>query len=111
MANLDHLYSEAQRQQAFVHHQSGMLVSLAGPGTGKTYSFLLRIEELTENRHIDGATICYLTFNREIAHAFKNDLKLKYPRPVMPQNVTASTLHSLACRLIKTRLPKLQSQI
>ena len=103
MANLDHLYAEDQRQQAFVHHQSGTLVARAGPGTGKTYSFLLRIEELTENRHIDSAAICYLTFNREIARAFKDDLLLKYPGAVPPQHITASTLHSLACRLIRNR--------
>ncbi len=103
MANLDDLYAENQRQQAFVDHQSGMLVALAGPGTGKTYSFLLRIEELTEKRHIDSTTICYLTFNREIARAFKDDLLLKYPGAVPPQHIRASTLHSLACRLIRNR--------
>ena len=103
MANLDDLYAEDQRQQAFVDHQSGTLVALAGPGTGKTYSFLLRIEELTEKRHIDSTTICYLTFNREIARAFKDDLLLKYPGAVPPQHIRASTLHSLACRLIRNR--------
>jgi len=103
MANLDDLYAEDQRQQAFVDHQSGMLVALAGPGTGKSYSFLLRIEELTEKRHIDSTTICYLTFNREIARAFKDDLLLKYPGAVPPQHIRASTLHSLACRLIRNR--------
>jgi len=108
MANLDHLYPEDQRQQAFVHHQSGTLVARAGPGTGKTYSFLLRIEELTENRHIDSATICYLTFIREIVRAFKDDLHLKYPGKVTPQHITASTLHSLACRLIRNRGYRIQ---
>jgi superfamily I DNA/RNA helicase len=108
MANLDHLYPEDQRQQAFVEHQNGTLVALSGPGTGKTYSFLLRIEELTENRHIDSTTICYLTFSREIARAFKDDLLRKYPGAVPPQHITASTLHSLACRLIRNRGHKIQ---
>jgi len=108
MANLDHLYPEDQRQQAFVDHQSGTLVALAGPGTGKTYSLLLRIKELTENRHIDSATICYLTFIRDIARAFKDDLDLKYPGKVKPQHVTVFTLHSLACRLIKSRGHRIQ---
>jgi len=108
MANLDHLYPEDQRQQAFADHQRGTLVALAGPGTGKTYSLLLRIKELTENRHIDSATICYLTFIRDIARAFKDDLDLKYPGKVKPQHVTASTLHSLACRLIRNKGYKIQ---
>lgn len=102
MANLDHLYPEDQRQQAFVDHQSGTLVALAGPGTGKTYSFLLRIKELTENRQVESATICYLTFIREISRAFKNDLRLKYTGQVPPQHIKASTLHSLAFRLIRS---------
>jgi superfamily I DNA/RNA helicase len=106
MANLDHLYPEDQRQQAFADHQSGTLVALAG--TGKTYSLLVRIKELTENRHIDSASICYLTFIREIARAFKDDLYLKYPGSVMPQHITASTLHSLACRLIRSRGYRIQ---
>jgi len=99
MADLDDLYVEEQRQQAFVDHQSGMLVARAGPGTGKTYSFILRIKELIENRQIDSGSICYLTFNREIARAFKDDLRSNYLGTIPP--LTASTLHSLACRLIK----------
>jgi DNA helicase-2/ATP-dependent DNA helicase PcrA len=108
MANLDSLYGEDQRQQAFVDHQGGVLVALAGPGTGKTYSFLLRIKELTEERNVDSETICYLTFNREIARAFKDDLLLKYPGAVPPQRIWASTLHSLACRLIRNRGHRIQ---
>lgn len=108
MASLNDSYAENQRQQAFIDHQSGMLVALAGPGTGKTYSFLLRIEELTEKRNIDSETICYLTFNREIARAFKDDLLRKYPGAVPPQSIWASTLHSLACRLIRNRGHRIQ---
>lgn len=108
MSNLDSLYSEDQRQQAFADHQSGTLVALAGPGTGKTYSLLLRIKALTEDRHVDDATICYLTFIREIARAFKDDFQSKYPGKVKPQHVTASTLHSLACRLIRNMGYKIQ---
>lgn len=108
MANLDHLYSEDRRHQAFVDHQSGTLVALAGPGTGKTYSLVLRISELTENRSIDGSAICYLTFIRDIARAFKDDLFRKYPGKMIPQHVTACTLHSLACRLIRNRGHKVE---
>jgi superfamily I DNA/RNA helicase len=108
MANLDQSYPENLRQEAFADHQSGTLVALAGPGTGKTYSFLLRIKELTENRHIDSANICYLTFIKQIVQAFKDDLYLKYPGSVMPRNITASTLHSLACRLIRNKGYRIQ---
>ena len=103
MASLNGQYSEDQRQKAFVDHKSGTLVALAGPGTGKTYSLVLRISELTENRSTDSSAICYLTFTRDIARAFKDDLCRRYPGKMIPQHVTACTLHSLACRLIRNR--------
>jgi len=37
MANLDEKYDIDNRTVAFENHESGILVSLAGPGTGKTY--------------------------------------------------------------------------
>ncbi len=108
MADLNPLYSKEQRQQAFIDHTGGILVALAGPGTGKTYSFLLRINELIENRDVDNNTIIYLTFNREIMHAFKDDLTLKYPIIVTSKPVKASTLHSLACRIIRNKGHEIQ---
>lgn|GEM_PF-928884 len=108
MPSLDSQYSKDRRQQAVVDHQSGTLVALAGPGTGKTHSLVLRIRELTENRGIDSSHICYLTFIRDIARVFKDDLLREYPGKTMPQHVTACTLHSLACRLIRNRGHKVQ---
>ena len=43
MANLDKVYPVGERFLAFENHRNGILVSLAGPGTGKTYSFHRRI--------------------------------------------------------------------
>lgn len=108
MPSLDSQYSKDRRQQAIVDHQSGTLVALAGPGTGKTHSLVLRICELTENRGIDSSHLCYLTFIRDIARAFKDDLCRKHPGKTMPQHITACTLHSLACRLIRNRGHKVQ---
>jgi DNA helicase-2/ATP-dependent DNA helicase PcrA len=104
MANLDAVYEVDNRSAAFENHESGLLVSIAGPGTGKTYSFLRRIESLTGARGVQPNSVCYLTFIKEIARAFVKDYEeefgieadeLKRPR--------TSTLHSFACRLIRNR--------
>ena len=50
MANLDHLYEVDKRFRAFESHDEGSLVSLAGPGTGKTYSILRRVATLLNER-------------------------------------------------------------
>ena len=72
MANLDEIYDVDHRTLAFENHERGVLVCLAGPGTGKTFSLLARSQALAAH----GATqdsICYLTFIREIAAAFIDD--------------------------------------
>lgn len=104
MANLDDLYSIDDRIQAVENHQERILVSLAGPGTGKTYSFLRRIRYLTEVQEEDPASICYLTFIKEITKAFILDYQEEFgaaPDAVIAPRV--STLHSFACRLIRNR--------
>jgi DNA helicase-2/ATP-dependent DNA helicase PcrA len=102
MANLDKVYDIDNRYTAFENHENGILVSIAGPGTGKTFSFLRRINTLINNRKVDPKSICYLTFIKEIANAFISDYQeefginnnlLRHPR--------ISTLHSFACRIIR----------
>lgn len=104
MVNLDDHYDVDERYRAFEDHSEGILVSLAGPGTGKTFSILRRIAYLMNTQGIDAKTICYVTFIKEIARVFhsdyvdelgNNDEVVGVPR--------ISTLHSLACRLIRNR--------
>ena len=103
MANLDEIYKIDQRTNGIANHQDGILVCLAGPGTGKTYSFLQRLKALIE-RHVDIEKICYLTFIGEISKTFTDDFKIsqenntcKAPSPRI------STLHSFACRLVRNQ--------
>lgn len=100
MANLDEVFSEEQRKQAIAEYTGPFLTCLAGPGTGKTYSFLNRIENLTTQRQVEIESICYLTFIREIADAFRDDYQQKFPSLSEPR---ISTLHSLACRIIRNQ--------
>ena len=104
MANLDNQYEVDDRYKAFEDHENGVLVSLAGPGTGKTFGLLKRINTLINNRKITPNQICYLTFIRDIADAFQTDFHQEFgDEPAFGDLPRISTLHSLACRLIRNR--------
>jgi len=101
MANLDEMYAVDDRIAAFENHKSGILASLAGPGTGKTRSLLRRIKAITEQ----GGTvdsICYLTFIKVIGNAFISDYIREFGLESYESNKPRiSTLHSFACKLIR----------
>jgi len=103
MANLDLTYSPNDRTKAFENHETGYLISIAGPGTGKTFSFLKRLEALTA-RGVLQDTICYLTFIKEISSAFIQDYIEKFTKESYEANKPRiSTLHRFACRLLRNR--------
>jgi len=79
MANLDLTYGPNDRTKAFEDHETGYLISLAGPGTGKSLSLLKRIEALTAKGVLQD-TICYLTFIKEISNAFIQDYIEKFTK-------------------------------
>ena len=104
MANLDSLYDVDERFRAFENHNEGILVSLAGPGTGKTFSILRRLAALLDADDIGADTICYVTFIREITRAFRSDFDNDLGNDDEINGVPRiSTLHSLACRIIRNR--------
>ncbi|MEE9216537.1 MAG: ATP-dependent helicase [Anaerolineales bacterium] len=104
MARLDDRYGIDERYKAFEDHESGILVSLAGPGTGKTYSFLRRIQALTDRRKVEPESIAYITFVRAISKAFTQDFEDEFGSSIdMRARPRVSTLHSLACRIIRNR--------
>lgn len=72
----------------------------AGPGTGKTYSLIRRIARLLEEG-VDPSTILAVTFTKTAAKDLVSQLnQLGSPGS---QNVNASTLHSLAFKLLTNR--------
>ena len=104
MANLDPLYDVDERFRAFEDHNEGILVSLAGPGTGKTFSILRRLTALSNTDQIGVDTICYVTFIKEITRAFRSDYDDDFGNNDNVEGIPRiSTLHSLACRLIRNR--------
>jgi len=102
--NLDAKYPVKERHQAFVDHGEGVLVCLAGPGTGKTYSLGLRVQSLVDDKRVEPAQVCYISFVGEIVDAFRQDLGRYYEKMGrLAPDIPARTLHGLACRLIRNQ--------
>lgn len=104
--SLNDKYERSERFKAVVDHTNGLLVVAAGPGTGKTFSLLRKIEKLLAEG-VDATQIYYLTFVNSIVDAFKNDIakeKTKGGLGLDPDKlgIHVSTLHSLAFKIIKT---------
>jgi len=102
MANLDVSYDVDNRTKAFESHGGGVLVCLAGPGTGKTYSLLARTAALTTRSH-PADSICYLTFIKEISKAFADDYIQRFGEAALKSGPRITTLHSFACRLLRNQ--------
>ena len=103
MANLDLIYAPDGRRAAFENHDRGILVALAGPGTGKTHNLLARVRAL-RGRQESAETICYLTFIKEISLAFEADYIDEFGEEVYAaERPRISTLHSFACRLLRNQ--------
>lgn len=103
--SLNNNYKPKERYQAVVNHGNGILVVSAGPGTGKTFSLLRKIEKLINN-DIDPSQIYYLTFVNNIVDAFKADIRKPKEQgglgiDVEYLGIYISTLHSLAFKIVK----------
>ncbi len=104
--SLNEKYKYEERYKAVVEHNKGILVVSAGPGTGKTYSLLRKIESLL-NKGVDPSKIYYLTFVNGIVDAFKKDIIKDTEEGGLGKDpedlgIKISTLHSLAFKIIKT---------
>lgn len=109
--NLNDKYKPDERFKAVVDHGRGLLVVCAGPGTGKTYSLLRKIESLL-NSGSDPSQIYYLTFVNSIVDAFDTDISKPFSKGGLGKSseelgINISTLHSLAFKIVKTYSQKL----
>ena len=77
---------------AFAGSRANRVRCLAGPGTGKTYSLMKRVQRLIEEEDIDPRRILVLTLTRTAA----DDLRRKLENLQVPgaNRVYTSTLHS-----------------
>lgn len=85
---------EQQRAAAGAPQQHNVL--LAGPGMGKTFVLVRRVQYLVEEKNLDPATITALTFTRAAAAEMRQRLEERLGSA--GSQVRVSTLHSYALR-------------
>jgi DNA helicase-2/ATP-dependent DNA helicase PcrA len=89
----DDLWAEQRNAAGYTR---GNRVLLAGPGTGKTFVLVRRIEYLVTEHDIDPRRITALTFTRAAAAEMRDRLQARLGE--LGSRVKVSTLHSYALR-------------
>src|SRR5919107_1746465 len=91
-------------QQRVVDHQSGPLLVLAGPGTGKTTTLVEAIVDRIEGRGADPSQVLALTFSRKAAEQLRDRVTARLGRTT--GSAICSTIHSFAYGLIRRYAPR-----
>jgi superfamily I DNA/RNA helicase/RecB family exonuclease len=91
-------------QRRVVDHESGPLLVLAGPGTGKTTTLVEAIAERIEHRGVHPDAVLGLTFSRKAAEHLRDRVAARVGRTM--SGSTCSTFHSFAYGLIRQWTPR-----
>ncbi|HSE55057.1 MAG TPA: ATP-dependent DNA helicase [Nocardioidaceae bacterium] len=91
-------------QQSVVAHESGPLLVLAGPGTGKTTTLVEAIVDRIERRGVAPDSVLALTFSRKAAEQLRDRVTARVGRTM--STTLSSTFHSFAYGLIRAHGPK-----
>ena len=89
--------SDAQRQA--VLHETGPMLVLAGPGSGKTFVITRRIENLIKNVQADPSGILVITFTKAAASEMKERFLKRMPKA--GTRVTFGTFHAVFFMILK----------
>ena len=107
------VYPSAQRaaapvldrhQQSVVDHESGPLLVLAGPGTGKTTTLVEAIVERIEGRDVPPESVLALTFSRKAAEQLRDRVTARLGRTMA--TALSSTFHSFAYGMLRLHGPR-----
>ncbi|MDP4510599.1 ATP-dependent helicase [Nonomuraea turcica] len=88
-----------EHQRAVVEHQSGPLLVLAGPGTGKTTTIVESVVDRIERRGLDPERVLILTFSRKAAEELRQRVTARLRRTT--RTPLALTFHSYAYTLLR----------
>jgi superfamily I DNA/RNA helicase/RecB family exonuclease len=91
-------------QRRVVGHESGPLLVLAGPGTGKTTTLVEAIAERVQHRGVHPDAVLGLTFSRKAAEHLRERVAARVGRTM--SGSTCSTFHSFAYGLIRQWTPR-----
>lgn len=102
-AILAHYPDLSAAQRAVVGHVDGPLLVIAGPGSGKTYSIVLRALNLLLLGRAEPKQVVLCTFTEKAAFEMRDRLaaaarKVGYPGDL--SEITVSTIHSLCNRVL-----------
>ncbi|MEU6717698.1 ATP-dependent DNA helicase [Nonomuraea sp. NPDC046802] len=88
-----------EHQRAVVEHDSGPLLVLAGPGTGKTTTIVESVVDRIERRGTDPERVLILTFSRKAAEELRQRVTGRLRRTT--RTPLALTFHSYAYALLR----------
>ncbi len=86
-------------QKEAVCHETGPMLVLAGPGSGKTTVLLCRILRLLEKKLARPREILALTFSKAAA----DEMKERFLRAKGPEGVSFGTFHSVFFRILRSK--------
>lgn len=91
-----------KEQMRAVEHESGPLLIVAGPGTGKTHTITNRIGFMIRNRKIDPQNILAVTFTNKAAQEMMARLKrILGPETILP---ITTTFHALCLKILSEQI-------
>ncbi|MEU6743821.1 ATP-dependent helicase [Streptosporangium sandarakinum] len=88
-----------EHQRAVVAHESGPLLVLAGPGTGKTTTIVESVVDRIERRGADPERVLVLTYSRRAAEELRERITARVRRTT--RTPLAMTFHSYAYALLR----------
>ena len=88
-----------ENQRMAVCHETGPMLVLAGPGSGKTTVLLCRILRLLERGLARPNQILALTFSRAAAE----EMKARFRKSSREEGVTFGTFHSIFFRILRSK--------
>src|SRR5688572_26084287 len=91
--------NDAQRLAAL--SVDGPLIVVAGPGTGKTFTFAHRVVHLLREKDVPAREILALTFTRAAAREMRERVKTLLAAPL--DELWLDTFHAVALRLLRER--------
>ncbi len=92
-------FAPTPEQRRAIEAPLGPLLVIAGPGAGKTYCLIYRIQHLIEELGIPPRRILAVTFTNKAAEEIAT--RLHDTRGVTAADVTRGTLHSICLRILR----------
>src|SRR5213079_873711 len=87
------------RQRLAIEAPPGPVLVIAGPGAGKTFCLIARINQLVETRGVAPERICAVTFTNRAAEEIA--VRLKHTLRDRAEAVTRGTIHALCLSLLR----------